>query len=125
MRCCQNKTSFSWSYRDSSKRSLENDVISRRGREKYTHLRWVDMCKWQRVIPRHKGSPCYQIAHGWKNEFGSLNLETLKFLMHVRELGTSLYFIFISYIFIYLFSHFFFIITFFFFFLIIFLFSPL
>jgi hypothetical protein len=125
MRCCQNKTSFSWSYRDSSKRSLENDVISRRGREKYTHLRWVDMCKWQRVIPRHKGSPCYRIAHGWKNEFGSLNLETLKFLMHVRELGTSLYFTFISYIFIYLFSHFFFIITFFFFFLIIFLFSPL
>jgi hypothetical protein len=32
------------------KRSLENNVISRRRREKYTNLRWVDMCKWQRVI---------------------------------------------------------------------------
>jgi hypothetical protein len=37
MRCCQNKTSFSWSYRDSSKRSLENKFMSRRGREKYIH----------------------------------------------------------------------------------------
>jgi hypothetical protein len=48
------------------------------------------MWKWQRVIPRHKGSPRYQIAHGWKDEFGSFNLETLKFLMHFRELGSSL-----------------------------------
>jgi hypothetical protein len=45
------------------------------------------MCKWQRVIPRHKGSPRYQITHGWKNEFGSFKLETLKFLMHFREPG--------------------------------------
>jgi hypothetical protein len=48
------------------KMSLENNVISRRGREKYTRLRYVDMCKWQRVIPRHEGSPRYRIAHGWK-----------------------------------------------------------
>jgi hypothetical protein len=34
MRCCQNKTSFSWSYRDLSKRSLENNVIPRRGKRK-------------------------------------------------------------------------------------------
>jgi hypothetical protein len=40
-------------------------------REKYTHLRWVDMCKWQRMIPRHKGSPRYRIAHGWNIEYGS------------------------------------------------------
>jgi hypothetical protein len=38
MRCSQNKTNFSWSYQESSKRSLENNVISRRGREKYTHF---------------------------------------------------------------------------------------
>jgi hypothetical protein len=112
MRCCQNKTSFSWSYRDSSKRSLENNVISRRGREKYTHLRQVDMCKCQRVIPRHKGSPRYRIAHGWKDEFGSFNLEALKFLMHFREPGSSLYFIF-THTHIFFFSHFFFILTFF------------
>jgi hypothetical protein len=46
------------------------------------------------VIPRHKGSPRYQIAHGWKNEFGYFNLETLKFLIHFREPGSSFYFIF-------------------------------
>jgi hypothetical protein len=62
-------------------------------REKYKHLRWVDMCKWQRMIPRHKGSPRYWIAHGWKIEYGSFNLESLKFLMHFREPGSSLYFI--------------------------------
>jgi hypothetical protein len=76
------------------------------------------MCKWQRVILRHKGSPLYRIAHGWKNEFGSFNLETLKFLMHFRELGSSLHFIFISYILIYFFLyHFFFLYTHFFLFL--------
>jgi hypothetical protein len=57
-------------------------------------------------------------AHGWKDEFGSFNLEALKFPMHFRELGSSLYFISISYILIYLyffFSHFFFFLSFSFF----------
>jgi hypothetical protein len=53
------------------------------------------MCKWHRVIPRHKGSPRYRIAHGWKMRMDLLNLETLKFLMHFREPGSSLYFILI------------------------------
>jgi hypothetical protein len=44
------------------------------------------MCKWQKVIPRHKGSPRYRIAHGWKDEFGSLILKLLKFLMHLENL---------------------------------------
>jgi hypothetical protein len=61
------------------------------------------MCKWQRVIPRHKGSPCYRIAHGWKIEYGSFNLEALKFLMHFREPGSSLYFYFYTYSYIFLF----------------------
>jgi hypothetical protein len=39
-----------------------------------------------------------------ENEFGSFNLEALKFLMHFREPGSLLYFIFISYILIYCFS---------------------
>jgi hypothetical protein len=38
----------------------------------------------QKVIPRHKGSPRYRIAHGWKDEFGTFNLET-KFLMHLEN----------------------------------------
>jgi hypothetical protein len=59
-----------------------------------------------------------------------LNLETLKFLMHFREPGSSLYYIFISYILIYFFfSHHFFLYTHFFlhlFFLsFFFLFAPL
>jgi hypothetical protein len=66
-------------------------------REKYTHFRWVDMCKWQRVIPRHNGNPRYRIAHGWKIEYGSFNLEALNFLMHFREPGNSLYFCTYSY----------------------------
>jgi hypothetical protein len=50
------------------------------------------MCKWQRVIPRHKGSPRYRIGHGWKIEYGPFDLEALNFLMHFREPGSSLYF---------------------------------
>jgi hypothetical protein len=38
-----------------------------------------------------------------ENEYGSFNLETLKFLMHFREPGSSFYFIFISYILIFFF----------------------
>jgi hypothetical protein len=44
-------------------------------REKYTHLRKADMCKWQRVIPRHKGSPRYRIANGWKMSMDLLILK--------------------------------------------------
>jgi hypothetical protein len=79
------------------------------GRDKNTHtLRQVDMSKWQRVMPRHKGSPCYRIAHGWKNEFGSSILKLLRFLMHFREPGCSLYFIFMnSYIFFFSLTYFF------------------
>jgi hypothetical protein len=49
-------------------------------------------------------SDCTWLEH----EYGSFNLEALKFLMHFRESGSSLYFIIISYILIYFFfSHFF------------------
>jgi hypothetical protein len=49
------------------------------GRDKNTHtLRQVDMSKWQRVMPRHKGSPCYRIAHGWKKRVWIFNLETFE-----------------------------------------------
>jgi hypothetical protein len=43
--------------------------------------------------PEAQGSR-YRIAHGWKNEIGSFNLETLKFLMEFREPRSSLYFIY-------------------------------
>jgi hypothetical protein len=84
------------------------------------------MCKWQRVIPRHKGSPCHRIAHGWKDEFGCFNLETLKFQMRFRESGSSHYFIFISYILIFFLFSFFYLYSLSFFFLSFFLlFAPL
>jgi hypothetical protein len=47
------------------------------------------------VIPRHKGSPRYRIAHDWKDEFGSFNLETLKYLMHLENRGVH-FILFIS-----------------------------
>jgi hypothetical protein len=64
------------------------------------------MCKWQRVIQRHKGSPCYRIAHGWKDEFGSFNLETFEIPNAFREGGSSLYlFICLLYILIFFLIH--------------------
>jgi hypothetical protein len=67
-----------------------------------------------------------------ENEYGSFNLEALKFLMHFREPGSALYFYFYTYshifflflIFLFL-SFFLFLIFLLFFFLIIFLFAPL
>jgi hypothetical protein len=107
MRCCQNKTSFSWSYRDSSKRSLENNVISRRGKRKVHTLEisgHVQMAKSDLEAQRKSSlSDCTWL----ENEFGCFNLESLKFLMHFREPGSSLYFIFISYILIFYFFYFF------------------
>jgi hypothetical protein len=46
-------------------------MLNQGGEEKNTHTwdRWT--CANGRVIPRHKGSPRYRIAHGWKDEFGS------------------------------------------------------
>jgi hypothetical protein len=49
------------------------------------------MCKWQRVIPRHKKKSSLSDCTWLENENGSFNLEALNFLMHFRELGSSLY----------------------------------
>jgi hypothetical protein len=107
MRCCQNKASFSWSYQDSSKRSLENNVMSRKGKIKIHTLEiggHVQMAKSDPEAERTSSlSDCIRL----ENEYGSFNLEILKFLMDFREPGSSLYFIFISYILIFfLFSFF-------------------
>jgi hypothetical protein len=42
------------------------------GEKNYTHFEKGGHVQMARVIPRHKGSPRYRIAHGWK-EFGSLS----------------------------------------------------
>jgi hypothetical protein len=64
-------------------------------RKIHTHLRQVDMCKWQRVIPRHKQSPHYRIAHGWKDEYGFWSWILLKLLMHLESRRVFYLFIFI------------------------------
>jgi hypothetical protein len=133
MRCCQNKTSFSWSYRDSSKRSLENNVKSRKGKWKIHTLEiggHVQMAKFDPEAQRKSSLSDYT----WlENEYGSFSLETLKFLMHFREPGSSLYFIFtythiflfFSYILFFIsFSFFLFLIFFFFFLVSFFICSP-
>jgi hypothetical protein len=89
MRCCQNKTNFSWSYRDSSKRPLENNVKSRRGKRKILTLWDMQMAKSDLEAQRKSSlSDCTWLV----NEYGSFNLEALKFLMHFREPGSSFYF---------------------------------
>jgi hypothetical protein len=104
MRCCQNKTSFSWSYRDSSKRSLENNVISRRGKRK------IHTLEMSGHVQRAKGDPEAQRKSSlldctWlENENGSFKLEALNFLMPFREPGSSLY----AYSYFFSFSYFFF-----------------
>jgi hypothetical protein len=126
MRYCQNKTSFSWSYWDSSKRSLENNVKSRKGKRKIHTLKIGGHVQMANSDPEAQRKSSLSDSTWLENEFGSFNLESLKFLMHFREPGSSLYFIFISYIlifFLFFFSHtyiflYFFISHFFFFFLI-------
>jgi hypothetical protein len=126
MRCCQNKTSFSWFYRDSSKRSLENNVISRRGREKCTHFEIGGHVQMAKSDPEAERKSSLSDCTWLENEYGSFNLETLKFLMHFRKPGSSLYFIFththIFSLFSYIYFFFFFVLNFsfsFYFFLII------
>jgi hypothetical protein len=98
MRCCQNKTSFSWSYRDSSKRSLENNVISRRGERKIHTLEIGGHVQMAKSDPEAQRKSSLSDCTLLESEYGSFNLETLKFLMHFREPGSSFYYIFISYI---------------------------
>jgi hypothetical protein len=121
MRCCQNKTRFSWSYRDSSKRSLENNVISRWGKRKIHTLEIGGHVQMAKSDPKAQRKSSLSDCTWLEDEYGSFNLESLKSLMHFRELGSSLYFIFISYILIF-FLFFFFSYIYFYLFLIFFFF---
>jgi hypothetical protein len=94
MRCCQNKTSFSWYYRDSSKRSLENDVISRRRKRKIHTLEIGGHVQMAKSDPEAQRKSSLSDCTWLENEYGSFDLEALKFLMHFREPGSSLFFIF-------------------------------
>jgi hypothetical protein len=107
MRCCQNKTSFSWFYRDSSKRSLENNVKSRRGERKVHTLEIRGHVQMAKSDPEAQRKSSLSDCTWLENEFGSFNLESLKFLMH--------FILFLYHTYSNIFSHFFFILTFFFF----------
>jgi hypothetical protein len=102
MRCSQNKTSFSWSYRDSSKRSLENNVISRRGKRKIHTLEIGGHVQMAKSDPEAQRKSSLSDCTWLENEYGFFNLETLKFLMHFRDPRSSLYFILILILFLFL-----------------------
>jgi hypothetical protein len=120
MRCCQNKTSFSWSYRDSLKRPLENNVKSRRGKRKIHTLAIGGHVQMAKNDPEPQRKSSLSDCTCLENEYGSFNLEALKFLMRFREPGSSLYFFththifsFLIYIFFLSFSFSFFVSSFF------------
>jgi hypothetical protein len=102
MRCCQNKKSFSWSYRDSSKRSLENNVKSRRGKRKIHTLEIGGHVKMAKSDPEAQKKSSLSDYTWLENEYGSFNIETLKFLMYFREPGSSFYFYSYSHFFLFL-----------------------
>jgi hypothetical protein len=97
MRCCQNKTSFSWSYRHSSKRSFKNNVISRRGKRKIHTLEMGGHVQMAKSDPEAQRKSSLSDRPRLENEYGSFNLKALKFLIHFREPGSSLYFYFYTY----------------------------
>jgi hypothetical protein len=115
MRCCQNKTSFSWSYRDSSKRSLENNVESRRGKRKIHTLEIGGHVQMAKSDPEAQRKSSLSDCTWLENEYGSFDIEALKFLMHFREPGSLFYFYSYSDFFLFLlFSYIFFLYLFFF-----------
>jgi hypothetical protein len=97
MRCCQNKTSFSWSCRDSSKMSLENNVISRRGKRKIHTLKISGHVQMAKSDPEAQRKSSLSDCTWLENEYGYFNLEALKLLIYFREPGSSLYFYFYTY----------------------------
>jgi hypothetical protein len=123
MRCCQNKTSFSWSYRDSSKRSLENNVISRRGKRKIHKLEMGGHVQMAKSDPEAQRKSSLSDRTWLKNEYGSLILKPWNSKCTLENRGVQFIFLFLhiliffSHIYIYFlflsFSHFFLLIIFF------------
>jgi hypothetical protein len=80
---------------------LENNVISRRGKRKVHTLEIGGHVQMAKSDPEAQRKSSLSDCKWLENEFGFFNLESLKFLMHFRKPGSSLYFIFISYILIF------------------------
>ena len=100
-KCCQTKKEICWFYWDLSKKSWNKNNVER---ERMEHtFRIVDMCKCQWVIWRHKWSPCYQIAHGWKisgvyiNRISFTNKNNKRFLRSFHFFSSFFFFLFFLY----------------------------
>jgi hypothetical protein len=70
-------------------------------REKYTHFEIGGHVQMAKSDPEAQRKSSLSDCTWLENEYGSFNIESLKSLMHFIELGSSLYFIFISYILIF------------------------
>jgi hypothetical protein len=70
---------------------LENDVISRRGKRKIHTLEMGGHVQMAKSDPKAQRESSLSDCTWLKIEYGSLNLEALKFLMHFREPGSSLF----------------------------------
>jgi hypothetical protein len=115
MRCCQNKTNFSWSYRDSSRRSLENNVISKRGREKYTDFEIGGHVQMAKSDPEAQRKSSLSDCTWLKKWVWILNLETFEIPNALLE-NQGVHFILFLWTHIYFFfSHTYFFFIFFFF----------
>jgi hypothetical protein len=78
---------------------LENNVISRRGKRKIHTLEMGGHVQMAKSDPEAQKKSSLSDYTWLENEYGSFNLEALKFLMHFREPGSSFYFYFYTYIF--------------------------
>jgi cellulose synthase/poly-beta-1,6-N-acetylglucosamine synthase-like glycosyltransferase len=102
-------------------------MLSRRGKRKIHTLEIGGHVQMTKSDPEAQRKPSSSDCTWLESEYGSFNLEALKFLMHFREPESSLYFYFYTYSFFLFFSYisFFLFLIFFFFFLIKILFAPL
>jgi hypothetical protein len=81
---------------------LENNVISRRGKRKIHTIEIGGHVQMAKSDPEAQRKSSLSDCTWLENEFGYFNFEALKFLMHFREPGSSLYFIlYHTYIYIY------------------------
>jgi hypothetical protein len=80
--------------------------MSRRGKRKVQTLEIGGHVQMAKSDPEAQRKSSLSDCTWLENEFGSFNLESLKSLMHLREPGSSLYFIFISHILIFFFLFF-------------------
>jgi hypothetical protein len=71
---------------------LENNVISRRGKRKYTQFEIGGHVQMAKSDPEAQRKSSLSDCTWLENEYGSFNFEVLKFLMHFREPGSLLSF---------------------------------